>query len=236
MKNLCIVFLILILFSCKKDEESPSEVHGLQYYPLKTGKFVVYDVDSTVYTELPKDTLYFKYRIKEKIGEEFTDNQGKRAFRVERYIKHYNPSLSYDSIPWSVKEVWMLNSDNSKILLQENNTVYTRLIFPVIPNASWNGNAYNNSGELVYSYEYADQKKTVGTQPFDLVLKVKQRTDTSNLIQYLLEFEQYAFNFGLVNKEIIQLFSNTITAGVPVKNRIESGFVYKQTYISSGYE
>ena len=236
MKSLLALFFILLILSCKKEEKPESEIKGLAYYPLTSGKFIVYDIDSTVYTELPKDTISYKYRIKEKIADEFTDNQGKRAIRLERYIKKFNPLQSYDSLPWTIKEVWLINPDNTKILQQENNIVYTRLIFPVLQNATWNGNAFNNLGTQNYSYEYVDQKETIGASGFDQVLKVKQRTDTLNLIQYLLEYEQYALNIGLVNKVSKHLFSNSISAGIPVLKRIEYGYMYSQTFQTFGYE
>ncbi|HQQ94492.1 MAG TPA: hypothetical protein PLQ93_08050 [Bacteroidia bacterium] len=232
------LFLICAaLVSCTKSNEDVGAIKGLEYYPLQSGKYVEYDVDSLVYTELPKDTLYFKYRMKEKLAEEFTDNQGKRAFRLERYIKRYNPALSYDSMKWTIKEVCMLSPDQYRILLQDNNTSFTRLIFPVMDKAVWNGNAYNNLPPQNYTYEYIDQNRDFGGKAFEKCLKVNQLCDTINLIQFLLEYECYASGLGLVNKVYTHLYSKSnISGGIPVYKRIESGSSYTLTYRSNGYE
>ena len=47
----------VLLTSCKKKTEDATSVLGLDYYPTKIGKFVVYDVDSTVYNDLSMDTI-----------------------------------------------------------------------------------------------------------------------------------------------------------------------------------
>lgn len=236
-KRLCIVsFALLTIMSCtKKTIASDPSILGLDYYPTQSGKFVVYDVDSTVYTELPKDTLSYKYRIKEKLADSFTDNTGQPAIRLERYIKWYNPQRSYDSIPWTIKEVWMVNTSDKSIQVVESNSRFTKLIFPVQKNASWNGNANNTLGEWDYSYEYIDNTETIGAIKLDNVLMVKQK-DYRTLISYQYYTEKYAKGVGLVSREIKNLLSNTIVAGLPVESRIESGMVYKQTYVTYGYE
>lgn len=229
-------FLLLFLFSCKENAPEPTTVKGLEYYPLKLGRFVEYEADSTVFTELPKDTLFFKYRIKEKLIEKFTDSQGLTSYRLERYIKPFNPLLPYDSMAWSVKEAWLVKANETRIQVQENNNLYTKLIFPTLPNASWDGNAYNFLGKSIYSYEYVDRAETINHLPLSRVLKVKQKTDTSNKIIYQLQFEQYAADIGLVFREFTQLESNTIVDTIPIKNRIEKGVIYTLRIINYGTE
>jgi hypothetical protein len=195
----------------------------------------VYDVDSIVYTDLPADTFYYKYRIKEKLVDNFTDNQGRPAIRMERYIKMYNPNKSYDSIPYTMKEVWMVNADNRSIQVVESNIRYTKLIFPIELNASWNGNAGNNLGSSNYSYGYIDNAETINSKNLAAVLQVKQK-DEKTLIAKQYYTEKYAKDIGLVYRDIQDIYSNTVVAGVDIENRIEKGLIYKQTLVSYGYE
>lgn len=228
--------LAIVAVSCvKKQIPADESLLGLDYFPKTIGKFVVYDVDSTVYTEIPSDTLTFKYRIKEKLVESFIDNEGHTALRLERSIKMYSASLPYDSMPWQVKEAWMVNADNQRVQVQENNIRYTKLIFPVEENASWNGNAGNNLGEAFYSYDYIDKKETLNGQKLNAVLLVNQKNKRT-LISYENNFEKYAKGIGLVQRQILQLFSNTIVPNVAVENRIENGLIYRQTLVTYGYE
>jgi hypothetical protein len=235
-KSLVILSILLVsLLACSKKKTVNAGSPGLDYYPTSEGKFVVYDVDSTIYTDLPVDTIYYRYRIKEKIADSFTDNEGQPATRLERYIKKFNPLVSYDSIPWILKEVWLVNAGKKNIQVAENNIRYTKLIFPVVEKAVWNGNAYNTKGEWLYTYEFTDKKETINKQALEKVLQVTQK-DFRTLISYQRYTEKYAAGIGLVQREITDILSNRIVAGLPVEGRIETGLIYKQTLVNYGYE
>jgi hypothetical protein len=225
----------LFASSCTKKKIAADEsILGLDYYPTTQGKYVIYDVDSIGYRELEGDTIYVKYRVKEKIADSFTDNEGLPAMRLERYIKMFNPLKSYDSIPWTIREVWMINADKKSIQVSERDVRYTKLIFPIQENASWNGNAKNTIGEWDYSYKYIDKKETFNNNVLEKVLYVKQK-DFYTHIEYPKYVEKYAKGIGLVYREMQQLFSNKVTSD-SVQHRIESGFIYKQTLVSHGTE
>jgi hypothetical protein len=224
------------MISCsKKKIAQDNSLLGLDYYPNTIGKYVIYDVDSLVYTDLPKDTLVFKYRIKEKLAETYTDNSGMQAIRLERFIKKYDASRSYDSIPWTIKEVWMVNADEKSIQVVESNVRFTKLIFPVQEKSNWNGNARNTLGDEFYSYDYVDKTETLNGITLEKVLLVKQK-DYRTLISYDSKTEKYAKGIGLIYREIKKLLSNTIVANKPVEDRIESGIIYKQTLVTHGQE
>lgn len=236
-KHLSILGLVLFaIASCtKKNVPQDTSLLGLDYYPTASGKFVIYDVDSTVYTQLPKDTIYYRYRIKEKLADSFTDNTGQPAIRMERYIKWYDPNKSYDSISWKIKEVWMVNTSNKNVQVVESNNRFTKLIFPVQEKASWDGNANNTLGEWMYMYDYIDRTEKINNVTLDKVLLVKQK-DYRTLISYQYYVEKYSKGIGLVYREIKDLLSNTIVAGIPLENRIESGIIYRQTFVTYGHE
>jgi hypothetical protein len=235
-KALLIFISSFIVLSCtKKKVPENDSLLGLDYYPTTQGKYVIYDVDSTVYSEIPVDTVQTKYRIKERIADSFTDNEGKPAIRLERFIKMYNPNKPYDSIPWSIKEVWMINADKKSVQISESNIRFTKLIFPIQEDASWDGNARNTIGEWMYTYDYIDKKETINGNVLEKVLYVKQRffrTEIS-LENY---YEKYAKGVGLVYRQITDVYSQNVVNGVPVENRIVHGTIYKQTLVSYGYE
>lgn len=195
----------------------------------------MYDIDSTVYDELSQTSTLYKYRIKEKFTENFIDNEGKSAIRIERYIKKYNPAKPYDSIPYTIKEVWMANADDKKVQVVENNIRYTKLIFPIKQSATWNGNANNNLGELNYSYSYIDKAETFNGNSLPNTLFIIQRDDKTLIAQQYYS-EKYAKGVGLVYREIKDIYSNNVVAGVPIEQRIEKGVIYKQVLVSYGHE
>ncbi len=229
--------LFVFAFSCRKKKTETTPNVGYDYAPTLIGKYVVYDVDSTVYDDFNDDTIYYKYRIKEKLEENFTDNQGRSAIKMVRYVKKYNPSLSYNNMPWVVKDVWNYTKTNTALEVVEEDVRFVKLIFPINEGAVWNGNAQNTLGNLEYKYKYINQAETINGTYFDNVLYVEQKDDKlKNVIRRQLYIEKFVKGVGLVYKEIKDLYSNTVVFGVPVEQRIEKGVIYKLTYVTHGTE
>lgn len=229
-----LIFLVIVFACTKKNTASTDSLLGLDYYPTTKGKFIVYDVDSTVFTEQPKDTLFYKYRIKEKFADSFIDNQGQPAIRIERYIKKYSAIKPYDSIAYTIKEVWMLNASNKSIQVVEGNVRYTKLIFPIQQNAIWNGNIQNIVGEWSYTYDYIDKTEIINGNALTNVLLVKQFF-LSTAISYQNYNEKYAKGIGLVYRQISDVSATTVTSE-NILNRINKGVLYTQKIVNYGYE
>lgn len=239
--NYIVIFLALLaVVSCKKKTEDPPDV-GYAYAPVFIGKYVIYDADSIVYDDFNHDTTYHQYRIKEKLEEPYTDNEGRSVIKLVRYIKKYSSTVPYDNMPWTVKDVWNYTKTNTTLEVVEEDVRYTKLIFPVNVDATWNGNALNTIGDWEYLYKYMDTKEVINGTTFDNVLMVEQKDDKSkNAIHRQYFIEKYAKDIGLVYREIKDLYSNTIKvvngAVVPVEQRIEKGVIYKLKYVSHGFE
>ncbi len=227
----------MFCLSCKKKKTETAPDVGYGYAPETIGKYIVYDVDSTVYDDFAHDTIYYKYRIKEKLAEAITDNQGRPAIKMIRYVKKYDPAKSYDQIGWTVKDVWNYTKTNTALEVVEENERITKLVFPVKTDVVWNGNAQNTLGEMDFKYLFTDQIHVVNSTTFDRVLCVEQKDDKhKNVIHRQYYIEKYAKEVGLVYREITDLYSNTVVANVPVEQRIEKGIIYKLTYVSHGIE
>lgn len=215
---------------------------GYDYAPTTIGKYVVYDVDSTIYDDFHHDTTYSKYRIKEHLAEAITDNQGRPAIKLIRYIKKYNPLVSYDNMSWTIKDVWNYTKTKTTLEVVEEDVRFTKLAFPANQDATWDGNANNTIGEWDYTYIYINNAETINGTAFDNVLYVQQKDDKSkNAIHRQFYIEKYAKNIGLVYREIKDLYSNTVTQNPngtikPVEQRIEKGVIYKLTYVTHGSE
>lgn len=232
------LLVVLLLFAgCKKEEDPVAlEIPGLDYFPLESGRFVVYEADSTVYSDVPKDTLYYRYLIKEKIEEKIGEEDGSSLYRLNRYIKWFDPATPYDSMEWKVKEAWLVKANKQRIIVQENNLSYVKLIFPTLQGAQWNGNAFNTMDRVNYRYEGVDQPLSMNGLNFSKSLKVTQYLDTANAIKYDLNIEQFATNVGLIYRQNEHLESNTIIPGLPVPKRIDKGYTYRLKIINHGKE
>ncbi|MES2764128.1 MAG: hypothetical protein V4677_18065 [Bacteroidota bacterium] len=226
---------ILAVVSCKNKTENAPDV-GYDYAPERLGKYVVYDVDSTIYDDFNMDTVYYKYRIKELLEDEYVDNEGRHGIRLVRFIKKYNDTVSYDNIAWEIKDVWNYTKTSTALQIVEEDIRFTKLVFPVREEITWNGNANNSIGDWQYNYTSTDRAETINGTAFDNVLTVTQKDDKgNNKIHRQYYVEKYAKDVGMVYREIKDLQSYTVTAA-PVENRISKGVIYKLNYVTHGYE
>jgi hypothetical protein len=239
-------------FSCKKDE-NPSPDMGYNYFPDKVGSYTVYNVDSFYYDDFssPVTIDTFKFQLKEKIQSSYPDNQNRTTLRLERYIRNYNPAIPYSSLPWILKDVWAANRTTTTAEKVEENVRYVKLAFPVKEGQTWNGNAQNTNPEWDYTYQFFDQKRTIGGITFDSVLQVNQIV-YQDLIQQRHYIEKYARNVGLVYKQVIDVESQPPNLSLiplefqddtldsfyakPILQRIDSGVIYSYTISSFGTE
>ncbi|MFI5151552.1 MAG: hypothetical protein ACHQRM_17635 [Bacteroidia bacterium] len=233
-KNLLIVFCVSCLYfvSCKKDNELHIDL-GYGYAPSAPGQYVIYNVDSTIYDAFTKDTIYYKYQLKEIVESVFTDNEGRPSLRIERYIKNFSPSVSYDSIPWTLKNVWYSTTTSRHFERVESNVRYVKLIFPDVDQSTWNGNAQNTIGDWEYQYNGVNRKMSVGAFNFDSTASVVQLIDT-NQINYRIYKESYAKNVGMISKQIIDVYNDTYVNASSVLTRIKGGVIYSATIIAHG--
>ena len=184
----------------------------------------------------------WKYRIKEKLEEIYIDNQGRNAIKLIRYIKKYNPLVSYDSLLWVVKDVWNYTRTSTTLEVVEEDVRFTKLAFPVNEGVTWNGNANNTIGNWEYKYDFIDKSETINGTSFNNILLVVQKDDKSkNAIHREYFIEKYAKDVGLVYREIKDLYSNVVTLNPngtikPVEQRIQKGVIYELTYVTHGSE
>lgn len=223
--------------ACKKKTVPETwVVPGLDYYPATIGNYVVYEVDSIVYDEFTSDTTHYKYRIKEKLEEEFTDPENKTAIKIARYIKKFDASKSYDSIPWSIKDIWQANVNKTNVEVVEENVRFTKLIFPVKEGSTWDGNAKNSIGQWDYTYSYIDKNETINSVPLQKTLMVTQK-NFRTLISFQYYVEKYAEGVGLAYREIIDIKHPVTSTITPVNNIPQkTGLIYKSQIISYGHE
>jgi hypothetical protein len=227
---LFILGIVWLLSGCKKDpvlESSPDL--GYDYFPVSVGKYIVYDVDSTRYRAIQADTIHAIYRIKEQLDSVFTDNQGRTTYTLVRYLKNYSPTVSYDSMQWVIKDVWVVNITKTTAEEVEENIRYIKLIFPVAANSSWNGNAQNTVGEWDYEYSTVNGQESVNGHTYDNVVTVTQKDYSTALGKQFYE-EKYAKGIGMITKEIRD-YVFKVENGVLQPGVISEGVIYKMSIV-----
>lgn len=237
MKILILLFLVTVFFSCKKDQKEESPDLGYNYYPAALKSYIIYDVDSIVYNPLGliNDTMIYKFQIKEKIDSILSETEAAKTVKIIRFKKNYSQNISYDSLDWFIQDVWFAEISKTKVVVNEENVRLIKLAFPVVNNSYWDGNAENTLGEQRYKYFEVDKPLTLNNKVFETTLTVKQEQSTS-AISLVDHREQYAKDYGLISKTIINYSYYVDAQGILHPNVIYNGLYYKMSYNNSGVE
>jgi hypothetical protein len=224
---LCAIALVCGVISCvEKVEEFPLN-YGYNYFPLKKGKYIVYDVDSVTYDILPQgahnvaiDTVSFQ--VKELVADTLRDAQGRPSFKLEYYTRKNATQ------PWTVRKVWFATRTDQNAERVEDNLRFVKLSFPIIEpskpgkkdGSRWNGAKYidpltqvvikNETLDKPFDdweseYSNVDKQYTQGNRTFDSTLTVTHvdlKDDISNKVFYK---EVYGRNIGLIYKRLEML-------------------------------
>lgn len=226
---LCPVLISLLLAGCenKFSEFSPEEM-GYDFYPLEPLSYRDYNVQEIEYNILgnPDTTNYF---LREKVGDSYLNQSGEITYRLERYIKNS------DTSSWQFDAVWTVNKSNTNLVVVEDNVPYVKMVFPVMEEKKWDGNAFNILKEELYSYENAFQPLIISDKEYDSTIKVIQQDNPDPIVTTDIRNEIYAKNIGLIYKESIILHYCTDNECLG-KMIIEQGMDYRQELIGYGKE
>lgn len=225
----------LLFAACKKDTATTVDF-GYNYVPLKTGDYIIYDVDSIHFNDFTKSSDTFKFQLKEEIGNAFTDLLNNTSYEYKRYKRFYVKNVNISTLPWIPTDVWYVTKLKDRFERVEESIRYSRLKFPVSEGATWNGNAFNykkDEGEWKYVIESADVKSTINNVVFDSTAAVSQR-DIETKISKQFYKEIFARNVGLVYKKVIDVESQNLSSNINIMDKIQKGVIFEWRYVSHG--
>jgi len=205
---LAIITAALFFSACKKTDNY-TQLNVNDYFPLVVGKYITYQLDSTVYINFGSSVAVHSYQVKYAVDAKITDNLGRPAYRIIRYIRNTATD------PWASDNTFAAVPTGNTVELIENNLRYIKLVSPVRDGYSWKGNSYIETTSLNsdlkylndwdYTYDSVNVKTTVGAFSLDSTLKVDQRDETlgtpSNPALYSernISNEKYTKGIGLV--------------------------------------
>lgn len=159
-----VLLSVLLLSACKKQDIQALDLKD-SYYPLEVGKYVIYDVDSTVYDEFTHSSYTHHLQVKMLVADTFRDSNMKLNYRYERYTRN-NANQSFQ-----LADVWSATKEYGRVEIVEENQRFIKFIYPPVLGNSWKGNAYIKAdlndprskflGNWDYSFTAVDE-------PFDL--------------------------------------------------------------------
>jgi len=215
MKKYIPLFAIAFLFTlggCKQSSETYSTINLSDYSPLTVGKYITYRLDSLVYLSFGTRDTSISYEVKFVNDADITDNLGRRASRIIRYIRKTAAN------PWVPDATFMAVNDTTSFEFIENNLRYIKLRLPVKDGTNWKGNSYIDTYSLNselkylddwdYTYEFVGQAETIGTFSLENTLTVNQRDeiigdplDPASYSEVNISVEKYALGIGLVYRK-----------------------------------
>jgi hypothetical protein len=227
-----IIFLVILIgifitCACEKENIENNVFFGTEYFPLDTGNYIIYKI-----TEITIDapSNYYdtaEYYIKEVFESKIIDNQDDEAVRIERFKR------TESNQNWVINNVWSAKIVNNSAQKVEENLRYVKIRFPAKENLSWNGNLFNELPDESYSITSIHTEFEINEFYFDSCLTITH-TFSESLINKDFEAEIFAWNIGLVYKEITNLNSQEVIFDVPIENRITTGYIYIQEIIDYG--
>lgn len=227
------LFFMLVLSCSEKEQVEPDQ--GMDYFPLQTGNYWIYDTEEI--TTLPSTAeTNISYELKITVTDSVMNEKGEVTYIMVRE-KRATPSDRWESF-----ETWSATVINNRVIQNESNVSFVKLIFPPSLNLSWDGNQYNNlpfNGGIESFYDGTDTPYFISAidQPITLStgfstensLTVVQN-DYNDVITGIDERKEvYARGVGLVYKEINQFIkcNGTICTG-------DRSFVYIQRLKAHG--
>lgn len=237
------------MWGCVKDEiQDPVIDLTKEYFPLETGRYITYAVDSIVFDDAQggnkKDTISFLLR--EEIGT-FELSGNDTVFYIYRYRKD-DPSDD-----WRITDVWTSRYSMQEALRTEENLTFRKMIFPLRDGRRWiatsyihpltkiligteNVQAYQEWEAEIREFDIADN---IGGFSFgdDQIMHIIQTdTDDGNTKRYV--FEKYARDIGLVQRidtildsKCLDLPDQTPCIGKSWMEHASKGYILSQVMI-----
>lgn len=218
MQKYLLPLLIIILFftSCKKENEILIPTTVNDYYPLEIGKYINYDLDSTLFLSFGTVKTIISYQAQDRVTDSLKDNLGRPSFRVNRYIR------KNASMPWTYSTTFLVTNTGGSIELVENNLRYVKLAFPISQDFIWKGNTFINTTSLEpdlryldnwdYTYDSLNAPLNFNAVTIDSTLKVMERDEFTGqdpsvpgtlYAEKNYSVEKYGKGIGLIYREFI---------------------------------
>jgi len=192
-----LISLILLVFSACKEKVSVD--FGYEYFPMKEGHFVEYDV-LEVYHDVNISPQHdsVRYRLKTKIGEEILDNSGRLARKFFQY--------KYDLITGEMLEqrVWTRIIDEGRGEVVEENQRKIRMVFAVKKDVEWDVNAFNPEAQQTAFYSEVNVSRVINSFNFESTAQVDY-DDFFSLVDYRKMYEVYSKDVGLIKRSFKDL-------------------------------
>lgn len=203
----------MALFSCtKQNDDKYKGDFSKAYFPLQFGRYVTYNVDSTLWNDFLQVKSIHSYQMRYTVADTFRDNENRLSYRIDVHIR------SNDTLPWQVHRVIYVTQTPTTLEYQEDNVRYIKLVYPISNNVQWKGNSLIPSDDQDYqylndwTYQYTDFGASYndGNVYFDNTVTVLEDDELHNDPETMpsayadktYSKEVYGYDVGMVYREM----------------------------------
>ena len=216
-------FAGMLLASCS-DKIENFQTENIQDYTLtlEPGKYIIYRLDSLVFTNFGRTEEVHKYQLKDVVDAKITDNLGRPSYRIFRYLRDTAGTTS-----WQPAGSYMITPLTDQVEVIEDNLRFIKLHAPIREGYTWKGNRYfpdnpydyfstNNSydqdvPDWDYVYDHFDDVFSFRNKSYPNVWTVESADEKINVPitapdaygSDIRSVEKYAQGVGLVYREYV---------------------------------
>ena len=206
-------FVVLVFTACNKTDTLDTDELS-DYVQLAVGKYITYRLDSTKYINFGQKDTIIRYQAKDVVEAEITDNLGRPAWRVVRYLRD---TASKKESDWKATGSFMAVLTRNSFEWIEYNMRFEKLKLPIRDGYSWKGHSYIDTYSSFSDFQFLDDwdyiYENVG-EPFTVfggvqvptTIKVNQNDELIETAGYREKnygVEVYGKGIGLVFKEFL---------------------------------
>ncbi len=195
-----------LLTSCNRTYD-PTPEYVTRLFPLEDGKYRIYHVIDTVFETAAsgdfEEQIFFKREMVDGTETDLLDRE------VSKLWIHRSPdTLGTPDNPvydWDYYDLWTMYNGEQYAERIEGNTRYLVLRNPAYPDASWNGNLFNNQNQQTYRYTNIDTTVTVQGVTYENCVFVLQQEfyqpiqdSTGAIFISDYQYEIYAPDVGMI--------------------------------------
>lgn len=223
-----LVVLSLFFISCKKENFTYNSESINDYFPLQVGKYITYELDSTVFINFGQEDTIISYQAQDVVDGITTDNLGRTAYRIIRYLRKDTTQA------WMPNNTFMAIPTGNSIEYVENNLRFLKLEMPVKKGFTWKGNSYidtysiNSEVQYLddwdYIYDSVDAPLSINSINIDSTISVDERDEFigqdpsipgTQYAEKTYSIEKYGKGIGLIYREFIHWEYQGGQTGVP---------------------
>ncbi len=145
------LLLLAVLFtiaytSCKKADDIPVVKESDNYFPLEIGKYVIYNVDSTIWDDTNCVKITRRHQMMYTVADTFTDAKGRASYRVDVRIRKKAED------PWQIQSVMYATNTGQELEIAYSQLRFIKMIYPISEGRTWLGNAYVDTKDATLAY------------------------------------------------------------------------------------